>query len=52
MGVRASCDAQACFLDLIEGNDAESRARLPAARSRPRGSTPPLTAPALLPPLQ
>lgn len=35
---------EACFPDLIEGNDPESTARLPLLQSRPPGATPPLTA--------
>lgn len=35
---------EACFLDLIEGNDPDSRARLPLPQSRPPGATPPLMA--------
>lgn len=44
ISVTQSPNVEACFLDLIEGNDPESRARLPLPRRRPPGATPPLTA--------
>lgn len=44
ISVTQSPNVQTCFLDLIEGNDPESRTRLPLPRSRPPGGTPPLTA--------
>lgn len=44
ISVTQSPNVEACFLDLIEGNDPESRPRLPLPRSRPPGATPPLTA--------
>lgn len=43
ISVTQSPSVEPCFLDLIEGNDPESRARLPQLQSRPPGATPPLT---------
>lgn len=43
ISVTQRLSAEPCFLDLIEGNDPESGARLPRPQSRPPGATPPLT---------
>lgn len=43
ISVTPSPSVEPCFCDLIEGNDPESRARLPLPQRRPPGATPPLT---------